>query len=139
MAARPSCEASYFSSRGVGRNTNWRFRRSRIPWLLAGNIWGTFLMPRWESRGLSVGLFLLNSLVRLLLRGLSNALVMRWSGVQIPEAAPSILGCLHLDCEYFASSHSLVLPRRLLLRCIFWNPKTHQQARREGENHHPSH
>ncbi len=52
----PSCEASYFSSRGVGRYPNWRFRRSRIPWLLAGNIWGTFLMTRWESRGLSVGL-----------------------------------------------------------------------------------
>ena len=52
----PSCEASYFNSRGVGRYPNWRFRRSRISWLLAGNIWGTFLMTRWESRGLSVGL-----------------------------------------------------------------------------------
>ena len=56
MAERPSCEASYFSSRGVGRYPIWQFQRSRTPWLLAGPIWGTFLMTQLESRSLDVSL-----------------------------------------------------------------------------------
>ena len=72
-------------------------------------------------------------------QGVEQRTRMRRSGVQIPEAAPSILGCLRLDCEYFASSQPLVLPSLFLPCRIFWNPKANQQARREGENHHPSH